>query len=68
MVASERRVVKAMSWVPVVAVAAVVQANAWFPALTCLSTLSMSLLVPGHATRCLPAHLRMVALRTVDHD
>ena len=68
MVASERWVVKAMSWVPVVAVVAVVQANARFPALTCLSNLSMSLLVPGHATRCLPARLRMVALRTVGHD
>ncbi len=68
-VASAQWAVRAMSQVPavaVVAVAAVVQANAWSPALKWLSILSMLLRVRDHAMHCLPALLRMVALQTVD--
>jgi hypothetical protein len=60
-----------MSQVPVVVVAAAaaaVEANARSPALKCLSILLTSLRARGHATRHLPVHLQMVALRTVDHD
>lgn len=53
--------------VAVVAVAAV-QANAPSLVPRCLPLLSRSLQAQGHATRCLPAHLRMVALQTVDQD
>jgi hypothetical protein len=60
----------------VLAVAAVavatVRANAPSLVPRCLPLLSKSLQATslqaqGHATRCLPAHLRMVALPTVDH-
>lgn len=68
MVASARRVVRAMSQVPSVAVvaAASVQASAWSPALKWLSILSTSLWARSHATHCLPALRRVVALQTVD--
>jgi hypothetical protein len=68
-VASEQRVVKAMNQAPaVVVVPEAVQANVRSPALKCLSILLTLLRAQGHATRYLPAHLRMVALQTVDHD
>src|SRR6266478_649765 len=49
-----------------VAAAAAAQANARSPALKWLSILSMLLRARGHATRCLPALLRPVALQTVE--
>jgi hypothetical protein len=58
-----------MSQVPAAAVVAeAVQANARPLALKRLSILLTSLRARGHATRYQPAHLQMVALRTVDRD
>jgi hypothetical protein len=53
--------------VAAVAVAAV-RANAPSLVPKCSTLLSKSLQAQGHAMRCLPAHLRTVALQTIDHD